>query len=47
VSQQLVATIEEVIQVQEDGKQKRRAAEAELGNIDNELKQKLLTVVRK
>lgn len=47
VSQQLIATIEEVIQVQEDGKQKRRAAETELGNIENELKQKLLAVVRK
>ncbi|WP_371381172.1 toxic anion resistance protein [Sporomusa aerivorans] len=47
VSQQLIATIEEVIQVQEDGKQKRRAAEAELGNIENELKQKLLAVVKK
>ena len=47
VNHQLIATIEEVIQVQEDGKQKRRAAEAELGNIENELKQKLLEVVRK
>jgi uncharacterized protein YaaN involved in tellurite resistance len=42
VSHQLISTIEEVIQIQKDGRQARQNAAAELNNIENELKQKLL-----
>jgi len=38
----LIETLEEVRTVQEEGYQKRRAAEAELSRIEDELKQKLL-----
>ena len=41
-NQQLISTLDEVIQIQKDGAQKRRDAEAELGRIEGELKQKLL-----
>lgn len=41
-NQQLISTLDEVIQIQRDGAQKRREAEAELGRIESELKQKLL-----
>ena len=41
-NQQLISTLDEVIQIQRDGAQKRRAAEVELGRIEGELKQKLL-----
>ena len=41
-NQSLISTLDEVIQIQEDGRLKRRAAEAELGRIEGELKQKLL-----
>lgn len=41
-NQKLIETLEEVRQIQSDGAAKRRAAEAELGRIEGELKQKLL-----
>jgi len=41
-NQQLISTLDEVIQIQRDGAQKRRAAEQELGRIEGELKQKLM-----
>ena len=41
-NQQLISTLDEVMQIQKDGAQKRRDAEAELGRIEGELKQKLL-----
>jgi len=41
-NQQLISTLDEVIQIQRDGAQKRKAAEVELGRIEGELKQKLL-----
>ncbi len=40
----LISTLDEVIHIQEEGRQKRRAAEAELGRIEGELKQKLLEI---
>ena len=40
----LIETLEEVQQIQKEGSEKRRAAEAELGRIEGELKQKLLTI---
>ena len=41
-NQALISTLEEVRRIQSEGAQKRRAAEAELGRIEGELKQKLL-----
>ena len=41
-NQQLISTLDEVLNIQREGAQKRRAAEAELGRIEGELKQKLL-----
>ena len=41
-NQQLISTLDEVMQIQKDGAQKRREAELELGRIEGELKQKLL-----
>ncbi len=41
-NQELIASLEEVRQIQEDGRAKRAAAEEELGRIEGELKQKLL-----
>ena len=41
-NQQLISTLDEVINIQKDGAQKRKEAELELGRIEGELKQKLL-----
>ena len=41
-NEQLISTLDEVMKIQQDGAQKRREAEAELGRIEGELKQKLL-----
>ncbi|MBQ3103200.1 MAG: toxic anion resistance protein [Oscillospiraceae bacterium] len=41
-NQQLISTLDEVMQIQKDGAQKRKEAEVELGRIEGELKQKLL-----
>lgn len=43
-NQELIATLDEVITIQHEGAAKRRAAEQELGRIEGELKQKLLTL---
>lgn len=40
-NEQLIATLDEVMQIQKDGAQKRQAAEAELRRIESELKAKL------
>ncbi|MBR1660452.1 MAG: toxic anion resistance protein, partial [Oscillospiraceae bacterium] len=40
--QKLIDTLEEVRQIQEDGRNRRAEAEVELGRIEGELKQKLL-----
>jgi uncharacterized protein YaaN involved in tellurite resistance len=42
----LIETLEEVQQIQRDGSARRHAAEAELGRIEGELKQKLLDLRR-
>ncbi len=42
----LISTFDEVIKIQEDGRQKRRAAEAELNKMELELKNKLLEIHR-
>ena len=41
-NEQLISTLDEVLSIQKEGAAKRKAAEAELGRIEGELKQKLL-----
>ena len=41
-NQQLISTLDEVLNIQKEGAAKRKAAEAELGRIEGELKQKRL-----
>ena len=43
-NEQLIESLDEVIRIQEEGRQKRRDAENELGKIEAELKQKLLDI---
>lgn len=40
----LIQTIEETLQIQADGRDKRRAAEIEIGRMEEELKQRLLAI---
>lgn len=42
----LISTLDEVLKIQEDGRAKRKSAEQELGRIENEMRQKLLSVSR-
>ena len=44
-NQTLISTLDEVMQIQQDGRQKRAEAEVELRKMENELKVKLLEVV--
>ena len=44
-NESLISTLDEVIHIQDEGRQKRREAEVELGRIENVLKQKLLDVM--
>ena len=41
-NQQLISTLDEVMNIQKEGAEKRKAAEVELGRIEGELKQKLM-----
>ena len=43
-NEMLITTLDEVIQIQEDGRARRAEAETELGKIEEELKQKLLQI---
>lgn len=43
----LISTLDEVVKIQEDGRAKRLAAEEELGRIEGELKQKLISVAKR
>ena len=43
-NESLISTLDEVVKIQTEERQKRVAAEAELGRIENELKQKLLNI---
>ena len=43
-NESLISTLDEVIRIQDEGKQKRREAETELARIEGELKQKLLEI---
>ena len=40
----LISTLDEVVKIQEEGREKRRTAELEMQNMENELKQKLLEI---
>lgn len=41
-NQMLIDTLDEVVRIQNEGRQKRKAAEVELLNIENQLKDKML-----
>ena len=43
-NEQLISTLDEVMQIQAEGAQKRKEAEVELGKIEGQLKQKLLEI---
>ena len=43
-NEQLISTLDEVLRIQDEGRQKRRAAEVEIGRIEAELKSKLLDI---
>lgn len=43
-NESLISTLDEVIKIQDEGRQKRREAETELSKIEKELKQKLLDI---
>lgn len=43
-NQMLISTMDEVLSIQQNGREKRRAAEAELANIEAELRAKMLEV---
>ncbi len=43
-NESLISTLDEVMKIQQEGKEKRRTAEVELNRIENELKQKLLEI---
>ena len=43
-NEQLITSLDEVVRIQEEGREKRRAAENELGEIEATLKQKLLDI---
>ncbi len=45
-NESLISTLDEVMNIQREGKEKRRAAEAELQNMESELKNKLLQIQR-
>ena len=41
-SQSMISTLDEVMKIQEDGRQKRAAAEVELVQLENDIKKKML-----
>ena len=43
-NEQLISTLDEVIKIQNEGREKRKNAEMELVNIENELKNKILSM---
>ena len=45
-NESLITTLDEVIRIQEEGRQKRREAEVELVKLENDLKQTLLSIQR-
>ena len=45
-NQTLISTLDEVLKIQQEGREKRRSAEAELRRIENEMHDKLLDLSR-
>ena len=45
-NESLITTLDEVMHIQKEGKERRRAAEAELAEIENQLKSKLIEISR-
>ena len=45
-NENLISTLDEVLRIQQEGRQKRKEAEQELSKIEGELKQKLLDIRR-
>lgn len=45
-NEQLIGTLDEVLQIQKDGRAKRLQAEADMIKMENELKKKLLEMNR-
>ena len=45
-NQTLISTFDEVLKIQEDGRAKRASAEVELQRIENEMREKLLTMTK-
>ena len=43
-NESLISTLDEVMRIQQEGRQKRREAEAEMSRMENELKAKLLQI---
>ena len=43
-NEQLISTLDEVMKIQQEGREKRRAAEAEIGRLEGDLKAKLLEI---
>ena len=43
-NEELISTLDEVIKIQNEGREKRKNAEMELANIENELKNKILSI---
>ncbi|WP_295162313.1 toxic anion resistance protein [uncultured Brachyspira sp.] len=43
-NEKLISTLDEVMKIQNEGREKRKAAETELRNIENELKNKILNI---
>lgn len=43
-NQSLISTLDEVMNIQEEGRRKRREAEAEIARLENELKDKMLQI---
>ena len=43
-NESLISTLDEVMHIQQEGRQKRREAEVEMQRLENELKQKLLQI---
>ena len=45
-NESLISTLDEVMRIQQEGRTRRREAEAELQRIENDLKQKMLSVIQ-
>ena len=43
-NESLISTLDEVLRIQTEGREKRKEAEVELNRIENELKEKLLSI---